>query len=211
MVRQQRAERTRTALLRAAAEEMDELGYCGASLNRTCALAGVTMGALTFHFPTKDRLADAVIAAGTSSVDAAVRRIPELALSPLGKVRLMLLTVGGLLHHDCVVRAAARLSRELSPSGDWTNAWLPLTEELIAQAQSQGQLRRSLRSADVSRLFAYLCSGIEAQARERAAHPGTGRADDAVHQLVRLWDAVLHGLITAGPDANCSPPHSERP
>ncbi|MFF1793793.1 TetR family transcriptional regulator [Kitasatospora sp. NPDC058263] len=59
-MKQERAQHTRRALLRAAAGEFDQHGYAGTSLSRVSRAAGVTMGALTFHFPTKASLADAV-------------------------------------------------------------------------------------------------------------------------------------------------------
>src|SRR3989337_2793252 len=51
MVSQERAERTRQRLLQGAAAEFSLYGYGGTSLQRISKAAGVTMGALTFHFP----------------------------------------------------------------------------------------------------------------------------------------------------------------
>ncbi|MFF6909233.1 TetR family transcriptional regulator [Streptomyces sp. NPDC012389] len=204
MVRQQRAERTRTRLLRAAADEMDELGYCGASLNRTCESAGVTMGALTFHFPTKHRLAGAVIDAGMTSIRTTALGALRPGLPPLGQVRLLLAAVGGLLYRDSVVRATARLTRELPSSADWTEPWLSSAQQLIARARSKGQLRPGLDPADLTLLFAYLCYGAEAQARRRMAGTDTGAAVEAVRQLVDIWDAMLCGPADPGPSAGGS-------
>lgn len=64
MPQQQRAERTRRRIVAAAAEEFAETGYPSATLHRIARGAGVTMGALTFHFPTKAALAQAVRQAG---------------------------------------------------------------------------------------------------------------------------------------------------
>jgi AcrR family transcriptional regulator len=48
--KQERAVQTRESLLRAAAEVFDEYGYSGASINRILKRAGLTAGALYFHF-----------------------------------------------------------------------------------------------------------------------------------------------------------------
>src|SRR5689334_12795925 len=61
LARQDRAERTRTAILDAAAAVFDERGFSGASLSDILTKAGVTKGALYFHFSSKEELARAVI------------------------------------------------------------------------------------------------------------------------------------------------------
>lgn len=80
MVRQERAVRTRQALLDAAAEEFDRHGYEGTSLNRVCRAAGITIGALTFHFSTKAELADAVQSQGRIITRAALDSMPPARL-----------------------------------------------------------------------------------------------------------------------------------
>src|SRR5262249_39937193 len=59
--RQDRAERTRNAILEAAAVVFDERGFNGASLSDILAKAGVTKGALYFHFSSKEELARAIV------------------------------------------------------------------------------------------------------------------------------------------------------
>lgn len=73
MSRQERAERTRRAVLAAAAREFADHGFAGTSLSRICGAAGVTMGAVTFHFATKAELADAVQEWGVELTCAALR------------------------------------------------------------------------------------------------------------------------------------------
>ncbi|MFG2313276.1 TetR family transcriptional regulator [Streptomyces sp. NPDC048566] len=63
MTRQERAVRTREALIEAAARLFDQDGYEVTSLAAVTALAGVSAGALYFHFATKADLADAVVEA----------------------------------------------------------------------------------------------------------------------------------------------------
>src|SRR5216117_2644416 len=57
VARQERAERTRGRILDAAAAVFDERGFSGASLSDILARAGVTKGALYFHFSSKEELA----------------------------------------------------------------------------------------------------------------------------------------------------------
>jgi AcrR family transcriptional regulator len=57
-----RAERSRRAILDAAAPIFAEHGYSGASLNQIILASGLTKGGFYFHFPSKQALALAVLA-----------------------------------------------------------------------------------------------------------------------------------------------------
>ena len=59
--RAERAEETREALVRAAAQEMAEKGIEHASLNAICDRAGFTRGAFYVHFKDRDELLAAVV------------------------------------------------------------------------------------------------------------------------------------------------------
>lgn len=125
MTRQLRAVRTRQALVNAAATEFDRSGYTGAALNRVCRAAGITMGALTFHFSTKGELAAAVQAKGQTVTRAALGALPSGPAPALHRAIDMTLELARLLEEEPAVRSAARLSREL-PDGDlaWMNSWV---------------------------------------------------------------------------------------
>lgn len=60
MAKQERAVRTRESLIRSAAETFYREGFAVASLSVISAQAGVSSGALHFHFASKAALADAV-------------------------------------------------------------------------------------------------------------------------------------------------------
>lgn len=59
MTKQDRAVRTRLALIRSAAEQFEARGYVRASLAEISAGAGVSSGALHFHFANKAAVAEA--------------------------------------------------------------------------------------------------------------------------------------------------------
>ncbi len=63
MVRQLRAEATRAAALRAAADLFLDVGHANATLSQVSAQSGVTKGALYFHFASKEELARAIVEA----------------------------------------------------------------------------------------------------------------------------------------------------
>ena len=64
-------EETRQALLRAAAAEILEHGYFAASLSGIAGRLGLTKGALSYHFPTKDQLLDTLMDHLTQQIDEA--------------------------------------------------------------------------------------------------------------------------------------------
>jgi AcrR family transcriptional regulator len=80
MVIQKRAAMTRQALIRSAAEVFAETGYSAAALGTISRGAGVSAGALHFHFPSKLALAESVVREAATAMD----RIRECALSESG-------------------------------------------------------------------------------------------------------------------------------
>ena len=61
MARQERAIRTRQVILEAAGAVFDEHGYAATTISMVLERAAVTKGALYFHFPSKESLAQAVL------------------------------------------------------------------------------------------------------------------------------------------------------
>ncbi|MGA4846472.1 TetR family transcriptional regulator [Streptomyces sp. G5(2025)] len=198
--------RTRHALLVAAAEQIDRHGYDGTSLVRVCRAAGISMGALTFHFPAKDKLADALQEQGRSATEAVVNQALAIPASPLRRARALVLAVARLLQTHTEVRAAARLARErLDTDADWAGSWLPPLRDLLEQAHAEGQLRTTADPETVTVTAAYLIAGVDSHVRQRAHAPDTGAPHlDAAGQLARVWDLLLYGAATAPPRPSTS-------
>ncbi|OZC83846.1 hypothetical protein CH254_23415 [Rhodococcus sp. 06-412-2C] len=70
---QQRAIKTRAGVIAAAEQEFADRGYAGPSINSIIANSTSTKGALYFHFPSKEALAEAVL----ENVRSAYSRIVE--------------------------------------------------------------------------------------------------------------------------------------
>lgn len=147
MVKQLRAVRTREALIRAAAEVFADDGYALASLPAISKRAGVSTGALHFHFASKDVLAAAV-------ENAAAERVARLAdrCRATGETSLQVLvdTNSGLLQalaDDPVVRAGFRLSGDPSRKNDsaFLRRWHESVRDLVADAQGAGSLSAPCR------------------------------------------------------------------
>lgn len=211
MAIQERAERTRLRLIQAAAEEFALNGYGATSLQRISDTAGLTMGALTFHFPTKIALAGAVHAQGSVLTREAVTRVAAAGAEgastpPLQRVVDITQVLARLLHEEVTVRAAGRLSREHVPThgASWNDFWLPSVRELLEQASSEGELPPGADPQTLTMLTRFLISGLE-----EAVGPGGG-CPDHLNQLGAVWDMVLSGTAdrrsgSRGPAASRRP------
>ncbi len=104
-----RARATRRALLRAAADQFYAAGYHGASLSEIVAAAGVTKGALYFHFPGKHALAEAVAADVNATWTAVVAEVTGRGLDPLDTLVAESDEAVAHLLGDPIVRGGTRL------------------------------------------------------------------------------------------------------
>ncbi|WP_208648031.1 TetR/AcrR family transcriptional regulator [Streptomyces tirandamycinicus] len=203
--------RTRQALVDAAAEEFDRYGYDGTSLSRISAVAGMSIGAVTFHFPSKVDLADAVQQEGRSVTLGALDLLTAEPAPPLRMVVDLTLELARLMEQEPSVRSAIRLSRERPGTDAWSTAWLPTVRRLLDRAYECGQLRTDALPADVTTLVEHLTNGAEAYLRSRT---GSDPAfESAVAQLKRVWHLALVGVSAEGPDAPrmaCAPPEGTR-
>ncbi|MEU9330757.1 TetR/AcrR family transcriptional regulator [Streptomyces canus] len=192
-MKQVRAVRTRRLILEAAAGEFDRHGYAGTPLACVTKSADISMGALTFHFPTKPALADAVESSGIQLTRHVVGCVAELPASPLAKARSLALSIARLLEECTMVRAAARLTRERSDQNAWTNAWLTYMTELLGRAHEEGRLRSEVVPTAFAESVQFLITGIEEYVRctTRGAHGDS----TAVRRAARTWDLLLYGAL----------------
>ncbi|MFG2259717.1 ScbR family autoregulator-binding transcription factor [Streptomyces mirabilis] len=185
MVRQVRAVRTRGALVRAAAEVFAEDGYALASLPVISRRAGVSTGALHFHFPSKDLLAREVEAAATVSVQRLVVR-EGAGLQLLVDVSRDLVAA---LAVDPVLRAGFELGGDPSRKsaegpGRW---WCEWVHALLREAQGAGELARGVspEAAAVAVVASVAGFGrLASRHRVRSSSP----------LLEQFWALLLPGL-----------------
>lgn len=196
MTRQLRAVRTRQALVSAAASEFDRRGYDGTALNRVCRAAGITMGALSFHFATKDELASAVQVQGQAITRAALEGLSAGPAPALHRAIDVTLELARLLEEEPAVRSAARLSRE-RPDRDlaWTTSWIAAVQDLFGQAYRDGQLHAAVRPEDLATLSRSLVLGAEYRARAGSAQGDEEpREPGAVEEIRQMWNIIQRGI-----------------
>ncbi|MCT2582805.1 ScbR family autoregulator-binding transcription factor [Actinophytocola gossypii] len=188
MARQDRAERTRNAILDAAAEVFDERGFDGASLSDILARAGVTKGALYFHFSSKEELARALASEPWSAVT-----LPA-ADSDLG-LQAVIDMSHALAHNiwtNVRVRAGNRLVMEAnfaSPDAKVFEDWIKLVAELLENARTRGDLRQEWDAKDVANWVSASFMGVQTQSAVLAAR------HDIHDRLTTMWRIALPGLV----------------
>ncbi|WP_054816512.1 TetR/AcrR family transcriptional regulator [Nocardia arizonensis] len=111
MARQQeRARRTRAAIIRSAAVEFGKSGYAAASLNRILEGSRATKGAMYFHFDSKEDLARAVLETAVERYRSSAERwLARTDLGPLDILHGMIDEAALRLEHDIIVQAEYRL------------------------------------------------------------------------------------------------------
>ncbi|OLF05371.1 hypothetical protein BLA60_36745 [Actinophytocola xinjiangensis] len=188
MARQDRAERTRNAILDAAAEVFDERGFDGASLSDILARAGVTKGALYFHFSSKEELARAL----ASEPWGAAVTVPDNEDGGLQTVIDMSHALAHSMWTNVRVRAGNRLVMEAnfaSPDAAVYEGWIKLVGDLLSRAKDRGDVRQEWDTQEVANWISAAFMGVQTQSAVL-----TNRQD--VHErLTVMWKIALPGLV----------------
>ncbi|MFC3572912.1 ScbR family autoregulator-binding transcription factor [Streptomyces yaanensis] len=145
MAKQERAVRTRKALIESAAELFSRDGFELVSLSAISSRAGVSNGALHFHFPSKAALAAAVRDAAAQRfgrIVSAERPPPQLG----GSLQALVDTSHALLRglgHDVILRAGFDLADGAGGAGrgeDLYQRWHAWVEVAVARSAREGLL-----------------------------------------------------------------------
>ncbi|MFD7556703.1 ScbR family autoregulator-binding transcription factor [Streptomyces sp. NPDC059533] len=191
-IRQQRAEITREAILNGAAVAFDAAGFGGTSLSEVVRNAGVTKGALYFHFPSKEALARTLIEEQFQvSSD-----VPALKSPGLQTVIDLSHRMASGLRGNVRVRAAIRLVIEFGsftdPDPSPYNTWIETCRTCLTPAQARGDVKPSLDVDDVATFLVGSFTGIQV-----TSHVRTHR-EDLHARITDLWDFLLPGIVPAG-------------
>ncbi|MGW2180971.1 ScbR family autoregulator-binding transcription factor [Streptomyces sp. NPDC001732] len=200
MVKQDRAARTRQSLIRAAAEVFAREGFVPASLTAISRRAGVSNGALHFHFESKKALARAVEEEAAQTV----RGITGKARDGEGEGLRMLMDTThelmGRLADDIVVRAGFELGGDPARGEDslLRREWQQWIEDMLRRAEQEGGLAEGVSPGDASPAIMAATVGFEVLG-------GEDRAWLSEETIAGFWELVLPGLaagreqpVTAG-------------
>uniref|UniRef100_A0AAU2V6R9 TetR family transcriptional regulator n=1 Tax=Streptomyces sp. NBC_00003 TaxID=2903608 RepID=A0AAU2V6R9_9ACTN len=168
MTKQERAARTRHALVRAAAETFERCGYVQAKLADISAGAGVSQGALHFHFESKAALAATV----ESSAGVSLRReawvSQRAGMNALQRLTNTTHALASKLRLDVVARAGYKLSLEAphGPGPTLPQEWQICVRQLMEESAQEGLLVKGADPAEVADTVVAATTGFELLGRE---------------------------------------------
>jgi AcrR family transcriptional regulator len=184
--KQERAVQTRETLLLAAAEVFDEYGYAGASINRILKRAGLTAGALYFHFESKEGLARAVMNSQPETI------VPLLESHGLQRLVDITVTWARRLQEDPLLRAGVRLTNEQASFGlqDATpyREWAGIMADCLRDAHERGELQPGVEPDEVGEFIVEACTGMQ-----MFSAVASGRTD-LIERVTRMWRLLLPGI-----------------
>ncbi|MFF0427693.1 ScbR family autoregulator-binding transcription factor [Streptomyces sp. NPDC004520] len=163
MAQQARAIKTRQAILQSAAAVFAERGYERTTIGEILVRAGVTKGALYFHFASKEDLALGVLDAQMLDVPLAPQAIK---LQELADQAFLL---AHRLQRDPLVRASVALALDSGATGiDRVapfQAWIDQLSEILMVSKARGELLPHVNVTDSAALFSGAYSGVQAMSQ----------------------------------------------
>ncbi|MCW5253053.1 ScbR family autoregulator-binding transcription factor [Streptomyces sp. SHP 1-2] len=194
MAKQARAVQTRRTIVEAAASVFADHGYERSATSEILRRAGVTKGAMYFHFPSKESLAQAIMDEQTAVVGVANS-------SPLQSLIDMTHRFAHALRNDPIARAGTRLSIEgvfVQGSHPW-GAWFDLTTRLLVEGQQAGEVLPQLDTRETAEFFVASFTGVQL-----IAEAICGRAD--LHERVTvMWRHILPSVAQPSAIARLRP------
>ncbi|ARP73710.1 TetR/AcrR family transcriptional regulator [Streptomyces pluripotens] len=172
MAQQERAIRTRRVIVVAAAEVFAEVGYEAATIVGILNRAGVTKGALYFHFSSKQELAQAVLAGRLS----ATPRTPPRGLKLQQGLDELFLLAHLLREGDPLVRGSVRLAVEQGALHDGLDRRVPMAEWIerktvtLAEAKQNGELLPHVEVGEAARMLIGAFTGVQELSRVMTGH-----------------------------------------
>ncbi|MGW6424341.1 TetR family transcriptional regulator [Nocardia sp. NPDC055053] len=198
MARQQeRARRTRAAIIKSAAVEFGKSGYAAASLNRILEGSRATKGAMYFHFDSKEDLARAVLETAVERYRVCAERwLGRADFGPLDLLHGMVDEIALRLEHDTIVQAEYRLVIEPDFHRDAGNGGGRIvgraTRVLAVRAIDDGQLRAD---TDPDRFTRTLAAALAGQ-RYLVDPIASGSAADLRARFAEVLEVIVEAMAT---------------
>ncbi|QHC70762.1 TetR/AcrR family transcriptional regulator [Rathayibacter sp. VKM Ac-2801] len=187
--KREQAERTKQAVLEAAAEEFDVNGYIGGSIGSIAARLGLTKGSVAYHFTSKANLAAAIVEEEIAQIDQIVESIRARGLAGIDALVVALHDIILRADTNTTFRAAFRLNREHSvidielPRPHLL--WMAHTERFLHEAQQRGEVSATLDTTTANRAVAAMFLG-EYQLTHELDTEGDRNAG-----FIAMWEYLL--------------------
>ncbi|MEU3524269.1 ScbR family autoregulator-binding transcription factor [Streptomyces sp. NPDC038707] len=188
MARQERAIRTRNAVLEAAAAVFAERGYESATIAEILERAEVTKGALYFHFASKEELAQGVL-------EHAVTGLP-----PEQPIKIQSFVDTGLilahrLPREPLLRGAARLAADQGAQrffGRPWRDWIDVAAGQLTLAKEGGEVLPHIDPDRIAQTMVAAFTGIQLMSQ------ATSEMADIEERVSLLYDIVLPSIAVPG-------------
>ncbi|WP_199239323.1 ScbR family autoregulator-binding transcription factor [Streptomyces sp. ICBB 8177] len=196
---------TRERILRAAGLLFGRAGYELVTISEIVECSGVPRTAVYRHFPSKEAIADAVIAVQDEAL------VPREDGFRLQAAIDLSMSFADMLRHDPMMRGAVRLAVEQAvyrkPRATPYLGSHAVTLRLLEEARDGGELLPHVNPEEVTRLVVGLFTGL--QILSEAA----GGRTDLLDRVSFLWKSLLPGIAvpTLIPHLDTSPRHGLRP
>jgi len=193
---QARSAHTRHKLVVAGAQTFGREGYASATMEQIARGAGVTKGALYFHFASKSDLADAVQEQACAALRGHLDAQRRTERAPVQQLIDLTYWLARSLHQDPLIRAGCRLAAECvsPPAGvpGLRQAWIREVVLLLGRARQAGSLHPGAVQDGPEALLSAAVCGLESLA-------GTGlELPQLLGRVAALWAVLLPTLVPAG-------------
>ncbi|MDR5699769.1 ScbR family autoregulator-binding transcription factor [Agromyces aerolatus] len=163
-VMQERSRRTRAEIVRSAAELFAVDGYRSVTISDIAGRAGVTAGAVYFHFSSKEQVASFLVEEQHRRARARGDAVMAKGLPAIAALNHLLATIGYSILEDPVIRAGMALSTEtlLFPEvyrQPWLD-WIETVTDLFARGIDEGDVRPDVDPIMLGKFFGPACSGV---------------------------------------------------
>ncbi len=193
MPQQVRAIETRASIIRGAAATFEQRGYGSTSLAQVSAAAGVTKGALYFHFDSKEALAVAIIDAQHERSVGAGRQLLGTNVPGLRALVSMSYELARQLRDDLIVSAGVRLTIEAAnfqtPVSTPYLDWMIACEEFLRRGIAEGDVVPTLDVGAAAHFFTAAFTGVQ------LVSDVLTRRGDIDQRLTEMWALLLPDLI----------------
>ncbi|WP_330305245.1 MULTISPECIES: ScbR family autoregulator-binding transcription factor [unclassified Streptomyces] len=190
MAQQERGKRSRQSILEAAAQVFDECGYDAASTNDILARTGLTRGSLYHHFPSKEAIALALVAAHGEALT-----VPDQAVK-LQAVIDLTMQFARRLQTDPVLRASVRLAVEqtsfsVPPETAYEQSNVAILG-LLQEAEERGEILPGVDVREAASTIVGAFTGLQIMSQAYT------KREDLPERTGVFWRFLLPGLAIPG-------------
>lgn len=189
MPQQQRAIDTRRNVLVGAAVAIDRHGYGSATIAEIVRESRITKGALYFHFPSKEAVAEAIIAEQGEWLSAH----HSVDDPPLQAVVDLSYAFADAVVSDPLMRASIRMTIDRAgPAASITagySAWIAAVTSLLDRARAAGTLKEGVVPGDCAYVITSTMTGLQLTSEALA------QRRDLAERVESFWWMVLPAIV----------------